>query len=175
VTCYTQPCKPCRVTCILHYLPLGDESSPRGRWGICAPDLPDVLTLPAVGCWAQAAAGDKRADGCCVPYARQDKVMLPYFSGGWGDEAAHFLSLKKTGLEKIQKCIIFIVQLLHDLVIGAISHIFRQHSPDGTDRGTGRTRVLFIGDAPAFRDLTSGSHIVVLLQILHKRKYIAIC
>jgi hypothetical protein len=23
---------------------LGDESSPRGRWGICAPALPEVLT-----------------------------------------------------------------------------------------------------------------------------------
>jgi hypothetical protein len=45
VTCYTQPCKPCRVVHIMHYLPRGDESSPRGRWGICAPALPEVLTL----------------------------------------------------------------------------------------------------------------------------------
>jgi hypothetical protein len=45
VTCYTQPCKQCEVTCILHYLPQGDESSPRGGWGICAPALPEVLTL----------------------------------------------------------------------------------------------------------------------------------
>jgi hypothetical protein len=44
VTCYTQPCKPCEVTYILHYLPQGDESSPRGSWGICAPALPEVLT-----------------------------------------------------------------------------------------------------------------------------------
>jgi hypothetical protein len=44
VTCYTQPCKPCRVTCILQYLPQGDESSPRGRWDICAPALYEVLT-----------------------------------------------------------------------------------------------------------------------------------
>jgi hypothetical protein len=44
VTCYKQPCKPCKVICILHYLPQGDESSPRGRWGICAPALPEVLT-----------------------------------------------------------------------------------------------------------------------------------
>jgi hypothetical protein len=44
VTCYTQPCKPCEVTYILHYLPQGDESSPRGRWGICAPASPEVLT-----------------------------------------------------------------------------------------------------------------------------------
>jgi hypothetical protein len=45
VTCYTQPCKPCKVTCILHYLPQGGgESSPRGVWGICAPALPEVLT-----------------------------------------------------------------------------------------------------------------------------------
>jgi hypothetical protein len=44
VTCYTQPCKPCEVTYILHYLPQGDESSPRGRWGICVPALPGVLT-----------------------------------------------------------------------------------------------------------------------------------
>jgi hypothetical protein len=43
VTCYTQPCKPCKVTYILRYLPQGDESSPRGRWGICAPALPEVL------------------------------------------------------------------------------------------------------------------------------------
>jgi hypothetical protein len=45
VTCYTQPCKPCKVNCLLHYLPLGDESSPRGGWGICVPALPEVLTL----------------------------------------------------------------------------------------------------------------------------------
>jgi hypothetical protein len=44
VTCYTQPCKPCKLAYILHYLPQGDESSPRGRWGICAPALPEVLT-----------------------------------------------------------------------------------------------------------------------------------
>jgi hypothetical protein len=44
VTCYTQPCKPYKVLCLLHYLPLGDESSPRGGWGICAPALPEVLT-----------------------------------------------------------------------------------------------------------------------------------
>jgi hypothetical protein len=44
VTCYTQSCKPCKITCILHYLPQGDESSPRGRWGICAPALTEVLT-----------------------------------------------------------------------------------------------------------------------------------
>jgi hypothetical protein len=45
VTCYTQPCKPCKVTYILHYLPQGDESSLRGSWGICAPALPEVLTI----------------------------------------------------------------------------------------------------------------------------------
>jgi hypothetical protein len=28
----------------MHYLPRGDASSPRGRWGICAPALPEVLT-----------------------------------------------------------------------------------------------------------------------------------
>jgi hypothetical protein len=28
----------------MHYLPQGDASSPRGRWGICAPALPEVLT-----------------------------------------------------------------------------------------------------------------------------------
>jgi hypothetical protein len=44
VTCYTQPCKPYKVIRLLHYLPLGDESSTRGRWGICAPALPEVLT-----------------------------------------------------------------------------------------------------------------------------------
>jgi hypothetical protein len=45
VTCYTHPCKPCKLTYILHYLPQGGESSPRGRWGICAPALPEVLTI----------------------------------------------------------------------------------------------------------------------------------
>jgi hypothetical protein len=49
VTCYTQPCKPCKVKYIMHYLPQGDESSPRGRWGICAPALPEVLTLFSLG------------------------------------------------------------------------------------------------------------------------------
>jgi hypothetical protein len=45
VTCYTQPCKLYKVKYVLDYLPQGDESSPRGRWGICAPALPEVLTL----------------------------------------------------------------------------------------------------------------------------------
>jgi hypothetical protein len=44
VTCHTQPCKPCKVKYVLDYLPQGDESSPRGGWGICAPALPEVLT-----------------------------------------------------------------------------------------------------------------------------------
>jgi hypothetical protein len=48
VTCHTHPCRPCEVTYILHYLPQGDESSPRGSWGICAPTLPEVLTGGAV-------------------------------------------------------------------------------------------------------------------------------
>jgi hypothetical protein len=47
VTCYTQPCKPCKVKYVLDYLPQGGESSPRGIWGICAPALPDVLTNDA--------------------------------------------------------------------------------------------------------------------------------
>jgi hypothetical protein len=47
VTCHTQPCRPCEITYILHYLPQGDESSPRGIWGICAPALPEVLTAEA--------------------------------------------------------------------------------------------------------------------------------
>jgi hypothetical protein len=46
VTCHTQPCRPCEGTYILHYLPQGDESSPRGSWGICAPALPEVITSP---------------------------------------------------------------------------------------------------------------------------------
>jgi hypothetical protein len=29
----------------MHYLPRGDESSPRGGWGICVPALPEVLTV----------------------------------------------------------------------------------------------------------------------------------
>jgi hypothetical protein len=45
VTCYTHPFKPCKVKYVLDYLPQGDESSPRGRWGICAPALPEVLTI----------------------------------------------------------------------------------------------------------------------------------
>jgi hypothetical protein len=45
VTCYTQPCKSCKVKYVLDYLPQGGESSPRGSWGICAPALPEVLTL----------------------------------------------------------------------------------------------------------------------------------
>jgi hypothetical protein len=49
VTCYNQPCKLCEVTYILHYLPQGDESSPRGSWGIYAPALPEVLTPVAEG------------------------------------------------------------------------------------------------------------------------------
>jgi hypothetical protein len=44
VTCYIQPCKPCEVTYILHYPPQGEESSPRGSWGICVPASPEVLT-----------------------------------------------------------------------------------------------------------------------------------
>jgi hypothetical protein len=40
---YTHPCKSCKVTYILHYLPQGGESSPRGG-GICTPALPEVLT-----------------------------------------------------------------------------------------------------------------------------------
>jgi hypothetical protein len=44
VTCVIHRCKPCEVTYILHYLPQGDESSPRGSWGICAQALPEVLT-----------------------------------------------------------------------------------------------------------------------------------
>jgi hypothetical protein len=44
VTCPTHPCRPCAGTHILHYLPQGGESSPRGSWGIYAPALPEVLT-----------------------------------------------------------------------------------------------------------------------------------
>jgi hypothetical protein len=29
----------------MHYLPRGDKSSPSGRWSICAPALPEVLTF----------------------------------------------------------------------------------------------------------------------------------
>jgi hypothetical protein len=70
VTCYTQPCKPCKVVHIMHYIPRGDESSPRGGWGICAPALPEVLTSgvaplqfsaleqsPAVLYWIQSWKG----------------------------------------------------------------------------------------------------------------------
>jgi hypothetical protein len=41
VTCYTQPCNAYKVNALS---PEGDESSPRGRWSICAPALPGVLT-----------------------------------------------------------------------------------------------------------------------------------
>jgi hypothetical protein len=88
------------------------------------------------------------------------------FNSGWEDEADHFLSPQKTGLEKIRKCIIFIVQLLRDLVIGATSHIIRQDIPDDMEHGTGRLQVLLIGEAPVLRDLGSRSHIGVFLKIL---------
>jgi hypothetical protein len=60
VTCYTQPCNPYKVICLLHYLPLVDESSPRGRWSICAPALPEVFTiLSHGGLWLE----DRRVEG----------------------------------------------------------------------------------------------------------------
>jgi hypothetical protein len=82
VTCYTQPCKPCKVTYILHYLPQGDESSPRGRWGICAPALPEVLTsdihlpinLLTFNCIL--GIGDEQKmqhNACAVPGHREDR------------------------------------------------------------------------------------------------------
>jgi hypothetical protein len=66
VTCHTQPCKPCKVKYVLDYLPQGDESSPRGGWGICAPALPEVLTycLGRIGwdrvCLLQTGMSDVR-------------------------------------------------------------------------------------------------------------------
>jgi hypothetical protein len=45
VTCYTQSYKTCKVKYILDYLPQGDASSTRGRWGVYAPALHDVLTF----------------------------------------------------------------------------------------------------------------------------------
>jgi hypothetical protein len=64
--------------------------------------------------------------------------MLPECYGGWRDEANHFLSPQKTGLEEIRKSIIFIVQLLHDLVNDVARHILGYESPDEMDRGMGR-------------------------------------
>jgi hypothetical protein len=45
VTWHTQPCRPCEITYILHYLPRGMNHLPGGSWGICAPALPEGLTL----------------------------------------------------------------------------------------------------------------------------------
>jgi hypothetical protein len=71
VTCYTQPCKPCKVKYVLDYIPQGDESSPRGRWGICAPSLPDVLTEAqennSVQYTADIIVEIKNRDGTVVP------------------------------------------------------------------------------------------------------------
>jgi hypothetical protein len=39
----------------MHYLPRGDESSPRGRWDICAPVLPEVLTYYDLGTFCPGA------------------------------------------------------------------------------------------------------------------------
>jgi hypothetical protein len=58
VTCYTQSCKPCKVLHIMHYLPQGDASSPRGGWGICAPALPEVLTAFIEFCQALPACSN---------------------------------------------------------------------------------------------------------------------
>jgi hypothetical protein len=62
VTCHTQPCRPCAGTHILHYLPQGGESSPRGSWGMCAPASPKVLTpFTIVGDETTAALADVAA------------------------------------------------------------------------------------------------------------------
>jgi hypothetical protein len=63
----------------MHYLPWGDESSPRGRWGICAPALPEVLT------WFVSAI---RA--AIIPPTIVAKA--PVLSGG----GAHLLQTKNT-------------------------------------------------------------------------------
>jgi hypothetical protein len=70
VTCPTQPCRPCACIHILHYIPQGDESSPRGSWGICAPDLPEVLTSNPVEVAEYAAAKSLRdtPDFCGGPH-----------------------------------------------------------------------------------------------------------
>jgi hypothetical protein len=50
--------------------------------------------------------------------------MPPEYSGGLGGEAVHFLSPQKTGLDKIREGVVNLV-VLQELVIGAISHLFR--------------------------------------------------
>jgi hypothetical protein len=50
--------------------------------------------------------------------------MPPEYYGGLGGEAVHFLSPQKTGLDKIREGVIDLV-VLQQLVIGAISHLFR--------------------------------------------------
>jgi hypothetical protein len=50
--------------------------------------------------------------------------MPPEYSGGLGGEAIHFLSPQKTGLEKIREGVINLV-VFQELIIGAISHLFR--------------------------------------------------
>jgi hypothetical protein len=50
--------------------------------------------------------------------------MPPEYSGGLGGEAVHFMSPQKTGLDKIREGVVNLV-LLQELIIGAISHLFR--------------------------------------------------
>jgi hypothetical protein len=82
VTCHTQPCRPCAGTHILHYLPQGVELSPRGSWGICAPALPEVLTLKlcllSTQSWCQSADDNfPRRDGTWQ-YQTADKFVMEW-------------------------------------------------------------------------------------------------
>jgi hypothetical protein len=126
--------------------------------------------VPDVVYWDQVAAGEELVVGSGELHVRQDKVILPEFSGGREGKAAHFLSPQKTGLEKIRKCIIFSLKILHDFVIFATSHILGRHSPDCKDRGIGKPRVLSVGKTPALCDMGSGCHVGVLLQILRNKE-----
>jgi hypothetical protein len=84
-------------------------------------------------------------------------------------EAVHFLSPQKTGLDKIREGVINLV-VFQELVIGAISHLFRKHSADGSDSGTCGTGILLIHDAPALRDQARGRQVGVLFQMICEKK-----
>jgi hypothetical protein len=77
VTCYSQPCKPCKVTYILHYLPQGGESSPRGGWGIFAPALPEVLTDETPPLTEKQCLNIQQVTGSVLYYARSVDPTIP--------------------------------------------------------------------------------------------------
>jgi hypothetical protein len=86
VTFHTQPCRPCEVTYILNYLPQGEESSPRGGWGICAPALPEVLTQKKLDELTLDSYPGEDVTACTAFAQKQFKVIqtgyAPPFSSG---------------------------------------------------------------------------------------------